>query len=363
MTEHKAADPRDARFLKSATAQVANGGLGFRLSGIDLSLADLLRSAGRFDKAYQTWVQTIWGPEQRSIVNACLVDKTSRERFSTLTKKVEHGGIVAFVGSGLCVPYGYPIWKDFLNGLLKWTEKISSDDLEKQIRTAGYEDAASSLSEAIHSKHWNEQLASEFSAPSLEKLECTVAPIQWLPLISSRIAVTTNYDPILEAIYSAAGKKFEHIILSENLGTFRELKTHSERCLLKIHGDHRQSKARVLTRKDYDNAYSRGSEARSELELLFRYNSLLFLGCSLSIDRTMDVLFEIAKSDSSMPKHYAFMRRPPEDSEWLTRDRFLIERNIYTIWYPQEHNVALEGLLGTLALEAKKLEGENGPTR
>jgi type I restriction enzyme, S subunit len=77
-------------------------------------------------------------------------------------------------------------------------------------------------------------------------------------------------------------------------------------------------------------------------------NNLLFLGCSLGPDRTIQLVAEIAKSDKNMPKHYALLALPDTDDVRVDRENFLTERGIYPIWYDGGHDESITALLAGL---------------
>ena len=113
---------------------------------------------------------------------------------------------------------------------------------------------------------------------------------------------------------------------------YRRLATPTERFLLKLHGDRTKPISRVLTPTEYDRAYGPSGLVRSELTLVYQHNHLLFLGCSLGADRTVQVIGEVAVNDPHMPRHYAFLADPLDDGCRITREHFLVSRNIYPIW-------------------------------
>lgn len=351
------ADPRDARFRRQVLAEVHDDGATVALNGRRFRASELLLANPQaFGEAFRQWVSDSWLPRQRELLASFTADKTSRRRYESLRDRVASQTVVAFLGSGTSYPFRYPLWSEFLRGLLQWANGVDDAELSALIRNSGFEDAATRLSLCISARHWDEQLAAEFGPISDQELPRIEAPIQWIPLISPRTVVTTNYDPVIEQVFRTSGVPFEKVLYGRELGRFRDLRTKNKRCLLKIHGDHENPQTRVLTREEYDRAYAKDCDGRRELELLFQNHSMLFVGCSLASDRTMDLLDEIARTDHSMPAHFALMLRPNSHSEWLQRDRFLTERGIATIWYSGEHDAALEALLGMLAFEARKME-------
>src|SRR5204863_7405128 len=111
--------------------------------------------------------------------------------------------------------------------------------------------------------------------------------VQLLPYLFDSTVITTNFDGILELAYGSADKAFQFILYGMGVGDFRKKVTLGARCLLKLHGDYAANYGRVLLTNEYDDFYSEGCSGQIELSHIFRGGGLLFLGCSLSQDRTM----------------------------------------------------------------------------
>ena len=74
-----------------------------------------------------------------------------------------------------------------------------------------------------------------------------------------------------------------------------------------LHGEADSAQGRVLTGGEYTACYGDGGIYRELLKLLIANTSLLFLGCSLSVDRTVLALREIKQAAIvETPRHYAF---------------------------------------------------------
>jgi hypothetical protein len=67
-------------------------------------------------------------------------------------------------------------------------------------------------------------------------------------------------------------------------------------CLLRLHGEADSAQGRVLTGGEYRACYGDGGNYREIFKLLIANTSLLFLGCSLYVDRTVHVLREIKQA-------------------------------------------------------------------
>ena len=108
-----------------------------------------------------------------------------------------------------------------------------------------------------------------------------------------------------------------------------------EKLLIKVHGLATTGKGRVLTKSEYDRHYATPGEARRVIEAMFR-RTLLFMGCRLTIDRTLNVMKEVvaAKGHDNVPRHYALLADPGDEASRNMRRIELLECNIYPIWYP-----------------------------
>jgi len=120
--------------------------------------------------------------------------------------------------------------------------------------------------------------------------------------------------------------------------------------LLKIHGDGEERSGRVLTKSEYDRHYAPGdpTNLRAQLGRVFQGRTLLFLGCSLGADRTMDVLADVLRQASGL-EHFAILEKPASDDQLFAKQRRLGERGILPIWYPAGRHELIEPLLQWIA--------------
>ena len=76
--------------------------------------------------------------------------------------------------------------------------------------------------------------------------------------------------------------------------------------------------------------------------------SLLFMGCSLTVDRTLMALQEHVKKvgHANLQRHYAFLPAPDSETDRIARQQLLVDYHIYPIWYPQYmHHESISALL------------------
>lgn len=191
---------------------------------------------------------------------------------------------------------------------------------------------------------------------------CIDGPVRLLPALFPKLALSTNLDDVLEAAYAAVDQRFDEVLVGPRIERYRGLITSNKRVLLKIHGDCRQSEGRVLGVSEYENAYAADAPTRESLALLCRSHVLLWMGCSLGIDRTVTLLKEVVSNDASALRHYAFLRLPKEEAIRVDRERSLAERKVFPIWYDdlEDDDISIMSLLVGLLDRAGMLDPLDG---
>jgi len=164
-----------------------------------------------------------------------------------------------------------------------------------------------------------------------------------------RIPVFGGYEPsvrepsyrVLEQVFSAAKRGFESSILGPRPDELITAVHSDSHVLIKIHGDCRDRTSRVFTVEEYEDAYGvgpeesqQGSRARigSLAWLLFTNRPLLFLGCSLERDRTVQVLCAIQQRLHGL-KHYAILAAENSAIRWEERERRLDKLGVRALWF------------------------------
>lgn len=331
-------------FVEGSVVQVGR----FAYTGVDI-----LNLAGQdaYKQAFGDWVWEEWVPSRRERANEILELDSNASRFNELKKIIANGGAIPFVGSGMSVPTGLPTWGQFLRDTCRRARGFNVADLEACLAVGDYEEAASRIYDGMPPQLFHECFESNFAIQATQAIE---GAVRLLPFLFESMVITTNFDPILENVYKSVEKPFHEVLYGTAVGEFRRVSISASRCLLKLHGKHNVAHGRVLLKGEYDGFYNPGSVGREELSLIFRRGGLFFLGCSLSQDRTMLLLKEIADSDRDMPRHFALLRRP-DDETFLEKEHFLAERNIFPIWYNGDHSADIEALLVELMQDLGKL--------
>jgi len=175
--------------------------------------------------------------------------------------------------------------------------------------------------------------------------------------ISSGCIITTNFDQVIEEVIGrGAIEGYMHGKQTPNK-FFPKLKK-GERCLLKLHGDAEDPDSYIFTEEQYNYAY--GCETYFDfrtslsqvLRQIFISHSLLFLGCSLEQDKTLQLFKEVSNSGGFViPDHFAILSEPPDLEHRNRKKRQLLEMNIKPIWYPKgEHQFVEKYLQLALAI-------------
>jgi hypothetical protein len=279
----------------------------------------------------------------------------NRDRFNRLKEAFDRSAVVPFVGAGLSQASGYPGWTSFLEKLRGET-RITLAQLKAMLDGGLYEEAAQALADDMPAGSFNEELENVYCAEREMK-----GPVQFLPHVFKGPVITTNFDNILKQCFDRASPFSETLIGGDSAEIKRYL-GRNEHVLVKLHGKANSGKNRILTKREYDSYYDKNNSLPDAIKNIAS-NQLLFIGCSLGVDRTIKVLIEIAQTQGhdNAVRHYAFLPLFDE-AERLDRRDALAEANIFPIWYPVEvidgqvvneeiHDESIAALLEALGIE------------
>ncbi|MCK4828541.1 SIR2 family protein, partial [bacterium] len=261
-------------------------------------------------------------------------------------------GVIPFVGAGLSIPFGFPGWTDFLltQGRLAGIEKKIKEHIEK----GEYEEAAESLLNTLKNRAFQDYLEDAFGDHKLEGKKLKGA-ISLLPQLASGPVITTNFDHVLEKIF-----EFERVVWGPKVDITTKALQQKGRYLFKIHGDVIDRTDRVLTLTEYQKHYGNIDPSKIDhnlplpnlLELIFK-DPVLFVGCSLNKDRTLDILKKVALKHGGIAL-YAIVEKPDNEREFHQKVSHLSEHNIRPIWYPKGRHDLIEPFFAYLIEETKK---------
>ena len=227
----------------------------------------------------------------------------------------KRGSLIPFVGAGMSVFCGYKLWGDVLCELAEFIQEDMEDKRQnalEQIKSGAYQDAAQTILEAY--PQMLKRLPSLISPDKInncppEKFQTSAVYV--LPyLFQEGLVMTTNFDRVLETAYRNGCNQSIQAVTPNQQDRLEQLRQKRSLGLFKLHGDIGSDTVSIddliFTGEQYEKKYADGSPLVRELTRWFENRTLLFLGCSLNADRTMDVLKSVTQSQSGLC-HYAIL--------------------------------------------------------
>jgi len=251
---------------------------------------------------------------------------------------VNSGTAWAFVGSGVSVDAGYPIWEDLVNGALGATpeasrERIANDpQFKSALRDARYE-ACFSVIEKFTDRDHLEKVVKAQLAEKRERAQIASIIAEW-PFAAY---ATSNYDTLLESIlnerldssWTPVGNTSSEI--PKVSGDARDLVWH-------VHGSVALEEERsrlILTEQDYDDLYLEGSTLERQLRGLLTQKRFIFVGFGFNDPELRRLLKIVAKYTTPARPILAFLARAPSSEGEPGQQLDLLEQyNVDVIPYP-----------------------------
>jgi hypothetical protein len=268
-----------------------------------------------------------------------------------LVQAIKRQKIAPFIGAGISASLGLPTWGVALKELSKQLYIKPNKNIEDLIDAYKYIQAA----ELLYKKNpqaFANHVEDKFGInPNWTKQDYFNGVLKYLPGISKGCVITTNFDKILENLFKHDGSSFEGFMHgSQADSSFVTDLIEGNRCLLKLHGSAKEKKTFVFTETQYDKAYGTPISFKNELPRTLRQiyisHSLLFLGCSLDQDKTLELFSTVQESgEYQIPIHFAILNAPIDKDEQNTKRDFLRNLNIKTICYPHGKHEYVEAIL------------------
>lgn len=306
-----------------------------------------------------------WNGEQLKEIHAEAIQYVSESNqeavFSDLVNLIRRRKVAPFIGAGISAAAGYPGWGSVLQDLGRKLVDIDDDEVDQLLEGEEYLALAQKLSDASQIQ-LNNHVNTTFrvKANIEEDRDRIPAVIKLLPRLCAGAMVTTNFDTLIEEWFKSKGApEFDGFLFGlQQDSNFVQKLLKGDRCLLKLHGDASQPNTYVFTEDQYKQGYG-DDEIDFRLQLpkalrqIYISHSLLFLGCSLIHDKTME-LFKHVKDEGQfvIPEHFALLSQSVTDNgeidleyKQVTEDR-LLEIGIRPIWYSSNnHHKMLTQLL------------------
>ena len=284
-----------------------------------------------------------------------LIDDENKNAFDILVAQVRSPvGVVPFVGAGLSVPFGFPGWPKFLEqaaAFHRTPEKVLT--LVKRNRLI---EAAQLLYEPSPDRF--QRLVEKWFGTPIADEQVRTGPVSVVPLICRGPTITTNFDRVLETAFRVAGSGFDRPLTALEPDNVIRAMHRNEHVLIKLHGDALDRSARVFTGVEYRRQYGAGNGSRRGrpaipmlARVMFTNRPLLFLGCSLDKDQTLDVLGELHREVPGVT-HYAVLAADHSIKKLRRRRDELGHYGITPLWFAPGDFGRIHGLLEELLHEA-----------
>lgn len=280
----------------------------------------------------------------------------NEQRFDQLVECLAAQEVVPFIGAGISVGGGFPTWANHLRQQGR-TAGIPPERVEQWLAQGCYEEVIAHIEQVRGRAVFAQQIRDAFGKRgSIQEVTLRISELFTDTLI------TTNYDRLLEQVFDTGGTGMQVI----NGETAMELPDPQKVTLIKIHGDVKDPAHCILGKAQYDAAYG---EAALDLlrpipKILARYyrnNNLLFIGCSLRNDRTVQVFeaTKVAAGDISFPSHFAIEQAPSKLEDLCDRNTELLRWGITPIWYPEGQYDKVEAILRSAKSELNYMKTQN----
>lgn len=269
-------------------------------------------------------------------------------RFQLLCEKQAQGRVMPFVGAGMSMPSGFKSWRQLLKDLCVDSPALLART-EQNIEAFAYEEAAQDICDTLGADALHHDIDAHLGINGFE----LSGPIRLLPKCFGSGCITTNLDRVLERVYTEAANPFPDRVWGQRLKQQQGFVHPDENRLFKLHGTADENGERVITRQEYEQTYANDIALRTVLDRLMANRHLLFLGCSLGVDRTVQAIAELKQAaGAAYPQHFAFLPLYADTDREVRRIE-LAAANITPIWFEDgddlDQSDALEALLVTLA--------------
>lgn len=275
--------------------------------------------------------------------------QSNRKRLESI--KENRNNIIPFVGAGISKECGLFTWQELLDRLAEdyfTTEQISS--LKAIGDVFGYAD------EIIKAVEGNSDMIMKRIREVFDETEVEPTKTPYLIVSSfSPMVVTTNYDTLLENASVNSPMGIIKPLLPCLMGQMNEAIQLNARNLLKLHGSVEEVTSFIFSTNQYKKHYGKKGYRGNRmipmyLKKIFGTKKVLFLGCSLDKDYTLDILEECVERDRNI-SHFAILPYLLDEEQQKVRQRRLTKLGIEAIYYPEGDFQAVGQLISYLADE------------
>jgi len=267
----------------------------------------------------------------------------NESRFEQLLVKLSDDSIVPFIGAGVSNAGGFPTWKNHLRQQGK-TAGIDAAIIEEHLSKGQYETIIAKIEQLHGPDVFTQEIRDVFSRNgSIQDITLRISELFQDTLI------TTNYDRLLEQVFDTGPADEVQVI---NGLKAMERPDPEKITVIKLHGDILSPQLCILSKNQYDQAYGEPDldltrPIPKALSYYYRNSSLIFIGCSLNNDRTVEVFKAVkeTRGDRDTPQHFSIEQAPDTEDALIARNAELVSLGITPIWYPAGQYDLVEAIL------------------
>jgi hypothetical protein len=265
------------------------------------------------------------------------------QRFAQLIECLQKDSVVPFIGAGVSVTGGFPSWANHLRQQAT-TAGIDASTVEVWLADGKYEEVIDQVEQMRSRDTFAQEIRDVFGGTGrLEEITFQIAEL------FNDTLITTNYDRLLELAFDTGDPDSVEVINSSDAMLPPNTR---KTTIIKLHGDAKTPGKCILGKAHYDAAYGHPDlDLEKAIPKLLKYHfsnsNLLFIGCSLHNDRTLQV-FKAVKSanvDRDFPQHFAIVPAPTNHDAIAQRNDDLAKLGITAIWYPEGDHEKVEAIL------------------
>ncbi len=269
--------------------------------------------------------------------------RRNKTRFDQMVARLMEESVVPFIGAGVSVAGGFPTWKNHLREQGK-TAGIESAVIESFLENGAFEELIEQIENTCGKDVFAQEIRDAFSKTgNLEDITLRISEL------FSDTLITTNYDRLLEQSFDVGPDDEVQVVNGLNA---MESPDANKVTVIKLHGDIRDPHRCILGKNQYDEAYGAPELDLSRpipklLRYYYRTSSLLFIGCSLNNDRTIQVFQAVKESigDVILPQHFSIEQAPLTLEDLRKRNTELLNIGITPIWFPAGEFDKVEAVL------------------
>ncbi len=270
----------------------------------------------------------------------------NQRNINNLIEKIQSNCITPYIGAGMSVLFDsvYPSWRSFLNSTFEQYLIINE---KEHYDSLNYEEKAEFLYSEIGRITFADHLKDTFGEKHLDReaFDFFYKSVYIIPVIfENGLLITTNYDRVIEKVYGLHGKVLSVAHPGHYEALNRALRD-GALLLYKIHGDIAEPETSIiLSKEQYETAYANPNLIQA-LRQAYTSKEMLFLGCSMTKDRPIELLRQISTAGM---RNYAIIPCKAED---VKSRRLELEKEYFTqtIIYPDGEHECLRVLLEHIA--------------